>query len=203
MRACTSRSPLRSSRCSRSASTRSPQGKAGSSSPSGTASAPSSSATATSSSSRAATRSRWIATSPSSLEPLQAQLPRALRRSTARSSSREGGALDFEALQLRLHPAASRVKMLAERDRRRRSSSGTSSAWATATCRGDPFCERRARSSRPSRDAEPPSTSRRPRPTARVAADWFQPLRGRGARRRHGQAARRASTSRTSASCSR
>ena len=44
-----------------------------------------------------------------------ARAARALRRSTARSSSPATAALDFEALLLRIHPAASRVKMLAER----------------------------------------------------------------------------------------
>ena len=56
------------------------------------------------------------------LEPLLPGAPRSARRrssrrdacSTARWSSPATGGLDFEALQLRLHPAASRVKMLAE-----------------------------------------------------------------------------------------
>ena len=41
--------------------------------------------------------------------------------------------LDFEALQMRLHPAASRVKMLAEKIRRR-SCSSTCCARAIETC---------------------------------------------------------------------
>src|SRR3954469_8804048 len=49
---------------------------------------------------------------PELLEPLQAQLPPQCVRDGELVIARDGG-LDFEALQLRLHPAASRVKMLA------------------------------------------------------------------------------------------
>ena len=49
---------------------------------------------------------------PELLEPLRRQLPGALR-ARRRDRDRTEHGLDFEALQLRLHPAASRVKMLA------------------------------------------------------------------------------------------
>ena len=119
-----------------------PPGDDGSSSRSGTASARSSSATATSSSSRAATRSRSTATSPSWSSRSRRSCPSAAC-STARSSSRATDGLDFEALQLRLHPAASRVKLLA-------SEIPASIVFFDLLCEGDrdlcdaPFRERRA-----------------------------------------------------------
>ena len=51
---------------------------------------------------------------PDMLDPLRAQLPSAAASSTANSSSPAEGRLDFDALQLRIHPAASRVKLLAQ-----------------------------------------------------------------------------------------
>src|SRR6476661_7463552 len=50
---------------------------------------------------------------PELLEPLRAQLPRRCVLDGEIVVAKEGG-LDFEALQLRIHPAASRVKRLAE-----------------------------------------------------------------------------------------
>src|SRR3954469_19670376 len=49
---------------------------------------------------------------PELIEPLRAQLP-AQCAFDAEVVIEHNGALDFEALQLRIHPAASRVKMLA------------------------------------------------------------------------------------------
>src|ERR1043165_8561567 len=49
---------------------------------------------------------------PELLEPLQAQLPERAVLDGELVIAR-GGALDFDALQLRIHPAASRVKLLA------------------------------------------------------------------------------------------
>src|SRR3954470_11954636 len=50
---------------------------------------------------------------PELVAPLQAQLPQKCVLDGEIVIARDGG-LEFEALQLRLHPAASRVKMLAE-----------------------------------------------------------------------------------------
>ena len=174
--------------------------RTGSSSRSGTASARSSFATATSSSSRAATRSRSAATSPSST----ARSRRSSRTRCVLDGEiviAQASALDFEALQLRLHPAASRVKMLAARDARVDRLLGPPVRRRPRACAPSPFRERRARARvGPRRARRRRSTSRPRRRDRAVAADWFAPLRGRRARRRHGQARRRDRTSRTSAS---
>ena len=107
-------SSRRSSRCSRSSPTSCRTATAGSTSRSGTAFARSSSATATTSSSRAAT-----------CKPLDRYFPELARAAAARRcrerlrgrrrdrDRRRRAGLDFDALQLRLHPAASRVAKLA------------------------------------------------------------------------------------------
>ena len=100
------------SRCSRDGPARSPRARVCCSSPSGTASARSSFAAAAGSTSRAASCGRSIATSPRCTTPPWRSCPPAAS-STARSSS-HGDGLDFDALQMRLHPAASRVEKLAE-----------------------------------------------------------------------------------------
>ena len=80
---------------------------------------------------------------PELIEPLHGAAARRAACSTARSSSREDGALDFDALQLRLHPAASRVKMLSQEI-------PASVVFFDLLCEGDaicasePFAERRA-----------------------------------------------------------
>jgi ATP-dependent DNA ligase len=90
-----------------------------------------------------------------------------------------GGALDFEALQLRLHPAASRVKMLAE-------SIPASVVFFDLLCEGDrdlraaPFVERRAALEAVLARAAPPvhlTPATRDRATA---ADWFRRFEGAG-----------------------
>ena len=155
----------------------------GSSNRSGTASAPSSSATATSSSSRAATRSRSTAISRSSSRRSRRSCPSAAS-STARSSSRASGGLDFEALQLRLHPAASRVKLLSEQI-------PASVVFFDLLCRRQARPLRACRSasgarswSRCSRTSTPPLHITPATRDRDVAADWFSPLRGRRPRRR-------------------
>ena len=86
--------------------------------------------------------------------------------STARSSSRSGTGLDFEALQLRIHPAASRVKLLAEQI-------PASIVFFDLLCDGDrdlrgaPFRERRALLEALLADAGRRSTSRPPPPIGR------------------------------------
>ena len=131
--------------------------------------------------SRAATRSRSTATSPSSSPPLQAAAPAALRRSTARSSSPTAAALDFEALQLRLHPAASRVKMLAERDAGVDRLLGPALPGRPRACSATPFRERRALLEAVLAQRRAARSTSRPRPTDRdVAADWFRRFEGAG-----------------------
>ena len=83
--------------------------------------------------------------------------------STARSSSRGDGGLDFESLQLRLHPAESRVRKLPPR-RRPSSSPSTCSPSATTTSTRHPFAERRALLAKAAGRRRRPCTSRR-RPT--------------------------------------
>jgi len=90
-----------------------------------------------------------------------------------------GGALDFEALQMRIHPAASRVKLLAQEI-------PTSMVFFDALCEGDddltsaPFVERRRRlESMLARAAAPihltPATTDRA-----TASDWFRRFEGAG-----------------------
>ena len=55
------------------------------------------------------------------------------------------GGLDFDALQMRLHPAASRVAKLAQARRRRRSSPSICSPPTARICATLPQRERRAR----------------------------------------------------------
>ena len=92
----------------------------------------------------------------------------------------KNGGLDFEALQLRLHPAASRVKLLSEAD------PGVDRVLRSAL-RGRP---RSARRSLSERGAVSSSRCSRPRPPplhltpatrdSSVAADWFRRFEGAG-----------------------
>ena len=118
---------------------------------------------------------------PELVDAAQGAAPGALRPRRRDRHRAPDGALDFEALQLRLHPAASRVEDARGADRRRRSSSGTCSATATATCA-------RRRSASAARALEAPArrarrrrcTSRRRPPTARPPSDWFRRFEGAG-----------------------
>ncbi|HZS38891.1 MAG TPA: ATP-dependent DNA ligase [Polyangia bacterium] len=90
-----------------------------------------------------------------------------------------GGALDFEALQLRLHPAASRVKLLA-------AETPASIVFWDALCVDDrdlretPFAERRAIVESLLARAEPP-LHLTPATTDRATADdWFHRFEGAG-----------------------
>ncbi len=86
---------------------------------------------------------------PELLDPLKSQLPTRCVLDGEVVIAGEGG-LDFEALQLRLHPAASRVKMLAEER-------PASVVFWDLLCEGErdlravPFRERRSSSKRSSR----------------------------------------------------
>lgn len=87
--------------------------------------------------------------------------------------------LDFEALQLRLHPAASRVKLLAE-------ASPASLVLWDLLCEGDddlsarPFAERRARLERALSAPRPPLHVTPITREHAVAADWFERFEGAG-----------------------
>jgi ATP-dependent DNA ligase len=90
-----------------------------------------------------------------------------------------GETLDFEALQLRLHPAASRVKLLAEQI-------PASMVFFDILCEGDrdlrgmPFQDRRAILERVLKKAKPPlhlTPASRDRATAE---DWFRRFEGAG-----------------------
>jgi ATP-dependent DNA ligase len=90
-----------------------------------------------------------------------------------------GDTLDFEALQLRLHPAASRVKMLA-------GEMPASIVFWDLLCLGDedlrttPFAERRARLESALAGAKPPVHVTPVTRDRTVAADWFKRFEGAG-----------------------
>ena len=115
---------------------------------------------------------------PELFEPLKAQLPERCVLD-GEIVIALGGALDFEALQLRLHPAASRIKLLAKQ-------TPASVVFFDILCEHDrdlraaPFAERRARlQSLLSAAAAPlhitPATRDRD-----VAEDWFRRFEGAG-----------------------
>jgi ATP-dependent DNA ligase len=87
--------------------------------------------------------------------------------------------LDFDALQLRIHPAASRVKMLAE-------TSPSSVVFFDLLCIGDedltgaPFAERRSRLESLLADARPPMHVTPATRDHAVAEDWFTRFEGAG-----------------------
>lgn len=89
------------------------------------------------------------------------------------------GGLDFEALQLRLHPAASRVKMLAKEI-------PASVVFFDLLCvgdrdlRGEPFAVRRAEFERVLALARPPVHVTPATRDSRVALDWFRRFEGAG-----------------------
>jgi ATP-dependent DNA ligase len=115
---------------------------------------------------------------PDLLEPLKAQLPdRCVLDGEIVIASARG--LDFEALQLRLHPAASRVKMLAEER-------PAAVVFWDLLCEGDrdlrgaAFRERRAELEAVLARATPPIHLTPATADPRVAADWFQRFEGAG-----------------------
>jgi ATP-dependent DNA ligase len=115
---------------------------------------------------------------PELIDPLRAQLPErcALDGEVVIA---QGGALDFEALQQRIHPAASRVKMLAEQ-------MPASVVFWDVLCLGDvdlraaPFHERRARLETLLAQARPPVYITPATTDRAIAADWFQRFEGAG-----------------------
>ena len=115
---------------------------------------------------------------PELIEPLKSQLPERYVLDGEIVIAKDGG-LDFEALQLRLHPAASRVKLLA-------GEIPASVVLFDILCEGDrnlckePFRERRAALETLLADVAPPlhlTPATRDRDTA---ADWFRRFEGAG-----------------------
>jgi ATP-dependent DNA ligase len=110
--------------------------------------------------------------------PLKAQLPERCVLDGEIVIAR-GGALDFEALQLRLHPAASRARLLAAQI-------PTSVVFWDLLCLGDrsliatPFQERRAELQSILGGAQPPLHITPATVDRAVAADWFRRFEGAG-----------------------
>ena len=115
---------------------------------------------------------------PELIGPLKTQLPERCVLDGELVIALDGG-LDFEALQMRLHPAASRVKLLAEQ-------TPAAIVFFDLLCEGDrnlckaPFAERRAALERVLANADAPlhlTPATRDRDTA---ADWFKRFEGAG-----------------------
>ena len=115
---------------------------------------------------------------PELVEPLKAQLPSRCVLDGELVIAL-GGALDFEALQLRLHPAASRVKLLARE-------TPASVVFFDILCLGDqdlrttPFRERRATLESVLADVDSPLHVTPATRDATIAADWFRRFEGAG-----------------------
>jgi ATP-dependent DNA ligase len=110
--------------------------------------------------------------------PLKAQLP-ARCVLDGEVVIAQGEALDFEALQMRLHPAASRVKMLSQQI-------PASVVFFDLLCEGErdlrdaPFRERRARLATLLAGARPPLHLTPATEDLATARDWFQRFEGAG-----------------------
>src|SRR5262245_24445938 len=111
-------------------------------------------------------------------KPLSNQLPRRCALDGELVIAVDGG-LDFEALQLRIHPAASRIALLSE-------ASPASVVFWDLLCegdrdfRGEPFRERRRALERLLARAEPPVYLTPATRDHGVAADWFRRFEGAG-----------------------
>ncbi len=115
---------------------------------------------------------------PDLLEPLKAQLPaRCVLDGEIVIATNHG--LDFEALQLRIHPAASRVKMLSQQ-------SPASIVFFDVLCEGkrdlrnEPFERRRGRLETLLASAAPPIHLTPATHKLKVAEDWFRRFEGAG-----------------------
>ena len=115
---------------------------------------------------------------PDLIEPLQNQLPERCVLDGEVVIALDGR-LEFDALQLRLHPAASRVKKLA-------SEAPASVVLFDLLCEGDrdlrgvPFAERRRELESILREAAPPIHLTPATRDSKVAADWFRRFEGAG-----------------------
>lgn len=115
---------------------------------------------------------------PELLPPLIAQLPRRCVLDGEIVIARDG-ALDFDALQLRLHPAQSRVEQLA-REIPASIVFFDLLALADRDLRNAPFAERRARLEDILKDAAPPLYITPATRDRSVAKDWFDRFEGAG-----------------------
>ncbi len=115
---------------------------------------------------------------PELLEPLRAQLPARCVLDGEIVIAAKGG-LDFEALQLRIHPAASRVKLLSQQI-------PASVVFFDLLCEGDrdlrsvPFQDRRQELEKILSSAGPPIHLTPATRDASVGADWFRRFEGAG-----------------------
>jgi ATP-dependent DNA ligase len=115
---------------------------------------------------------------PELVEPLRAQLPDRCVLDGEIVIAKDGG-LDFEALQLRIHPAASRVKLLSQQI-------PASVVFFDLLCAGDrdlrgvPFKERRRELETLLSSAESPIHLTPATRDLNVAADWFRRFEGAG-----------------------
>ena len=115
---------------------------------------------------------------PEVIEALKAQLPERCVLDGEIVIAKDGG-LDFEALQLRLHPAASRVKLLSRQI-------PASVVFFDILCDGDrdlrsePFQARRQRLEALLASAEPPIHLTPATREPAIAADWFRRFEGAG-----------------------
>jgi ATP-dependent DNA ligase len=115
---------------------------------------------------------------PEVLGPLKAQLPERCVLDGELVIAKDGS-LDFEALQLRLHPAASRVALLADQI-------PASIVFWDLLCSGDrdlratPFQERRRELEALLRNLEPPLHLTPATVDRSVASDWFRRFEGAG-----------------------
>jgi ATP-dependent DNA ligase len=115
---------------------------------------------------------------PELIDPLQAQLPARCVLDGEIVVAR-GGALDFEALQMRIHPAASRVKLLSKE-------LPASIVFFDLLCEGDrdlrdaPFKYRRENLESLLQFVKPPLHLTPATSDLKVAADWFRRFEGAG-----------------------
>jgi ATP-dependent DNA ligase len=115
---------------------------------------------------------------PEMIEPLRSQLPAQCVLDGELVIAREGR-LDFDSLQLRIHPAASRVKLLARQ-------TPASVVFFDLLCEGEfdlreaPFAQRRARLQSILRDAKPPIHITPATHERDAALDWFRRFEGAG-----------------------
>jgi ATP-dependent DNA ligase len=115
---------------------------------------------------------------PEMIEPLRAQLP-AQSVLDGELVIAKDGALDFDALQLRIHPAASRVVRLA-------AETPAAIVFFDLLCEGNkdlrsaPFAQRRRRLESLLRRATPPIHLTPASSDLATAADWFQRFEGAG-----------------------
>jgi ATP-dependent DNA ligase len=115
---------------------------------------------------------------PELIEPLRSQLPAQCVLDGEIVIAKDGG-LDFDALQLRLHPAASRVKLLAQQ-------TPASVVFFDLLCegqrdlRGMPFQARRQELASILSAAAPPIHLTPSTTDTSIAADWFRRFEGAG-----------------------